>query len=58
MVKGTRLFAGYLESISNFYHGKDYDLPLEWDKVFGTYPFPTYDLKKIEGLNVEAYEPG
>ena len=57
MVKGTRLFARYLESIRAFYDGKDYEFKLEWDKVFGTCPFPTYELKKSLGIN-SGYEPG
>lgn len=58
MVKGTRLFAGYVASILAFYEGRDYWLDLEWDTVFGAPVFPTYEMDRPPEQAPQGYEPG
>lgn len=58
MVKGTRLFRDYLANILAFYQGREYWHPLEWDTVFGTPVFPTYEMCRTEEAVESGYEPG
>jgi len=60
MVVGTRVIRQHLSNLLAFYEGKEYWNKVDWDLLFGTSPYPTYDLKpvKTDDGTVQTYEPG
>jgi hypothetical protein len=60
VVVGTRVIRQHLSNLEAFYAGKQYWNTVDWDLLFGTTPYPTYDLKPVKpGDNApELFEPG
>ena len=61
VVVGTRVIRQHLSNLLAFYEGKEYWNKVDWDLLFGTTPFPAYDLKPVKGngdKNPEIFEPG
>jgi len=61
VVVGTRVIRQHLSNLLAFYEGKEYWNKVDWDLLFGTTPFPAYELKPVKGKddkNPEIFEPG
>jgi len=61
LVVGTRVIRQHLSNLLAFYEGKEYWKKVDWDLLFGTTPFPAYELKPVKGKddrNPEMFEPG
>ncbi|MBN1394409.1 MAG: hypothetical protein JW959_05260 [Pirellulales bacterium] len=59
MVVGTRLLREHLENVAAYYDGREYWKKIDWGLLFGSTPYPTHDLKRVDGDGDEAvYEPG
>jgi hypothetical protein len=60
VVVGTRVIRQHLSNLLAFYEGKEYWNKVDWDLLFGTTPFPTYELKPVKtGDNTpQIFDPG
>ena len=57
-VIGTEVLQQYLANLQAYFDGREYWAPVEWSRLFDSYPYPAFELEAVTDAGESHYEPG
>lgn len=58
MVTGTRVLRQFLGNVLAYHEGREYWDHVDWERLFGSCPYPAYGVSQMKEQDATSWEPG